>query len=124
MIDPHHEAALVSGGDCFSHWHSTDRVVDHGTLQQLQQLVRETNVTTSPYAVTDSDDILLCGIAATVTLPLAKNGREIEVIQTGTSNVTVNLAGADTIYGSTSVLLNVQGMALRFKAITGGWVLL
>jgi hypothetical protein len=124
MIDPHHEAALVNGGDCFSHWHSTDRVVDHGTLQQLQQLVRETDVTTTPYTVTPSDDILLCGIAATVTLPLAKNGREIEVIQTGTSNVTVNLAGADTIYGSTSVLLNAQGMALRFKAITGGWVLL
>jgi hypothetical protein len=123
MIDPHHEAALVNGGDCFSHWHSTDRVVDHGTLQQLQQLVRETNVSTSPYTVTASDDILLCSAAGSVNFPLAKNGREIEVVMTGTGNVTVNFAGTDTIYGSTSVLLNVQGMALHFKAVSGGWIL-
>ena len=124
MLDTYQEAVLTGGADCFIHWHSSDRVVDHGTLQQLQQIARETSVTTTPYVVTASDDILLCTIASTVTFPLAKNGREIEVVMTGTGNVTVNFSGTDTMYGNTSVLLNAQGMALRFKAITGGWVLL
>ena len=123
-MDQYQEAVLTGGADCFIHWHSADRVLDHGSLQQLQQVARETSVATTPYVVTASDDILLCSVATTVTFPLAKNGREIEVVMSGTGNVTVNFAGTDTVYGSASVLLNVQGMALRFKAITGGWILI
>jgi hypothetical protein len=86
--------------------------------------MRQTIVASATYTVSPTDDILLCSIVTTIIFPIAKNGREIEVVMTGVGDVTVNLAGTDLIYGETSVLLNVQGMALHFKAITGGWILI
>jgi hypothetical protein len=74
------------------------------------------------YTILESDDIIEVSALATVTLPIAKNGREYQVIMTGVGNVTVQLSGTDQIYGNTSVLMNVQGMSLRFKAISGGWI--
>lgn len=123
MIDPRTESELTSGGDCFAHWHSADRVRTHDDVLRLQELLYEHSVS-GTYAITDQDDILLCATGGTLTLPLAKNGREFEVVMTGTTNVTVNLTGTDLIYGAASVLLNAQGMALHFKAVPGGWVLI
>jgi hypothetical protein len=128
MIDPHHEAALVSGGDCFSHWHSTDRVVDHGTLQQLQQLVRETTVDTSPYTITPGDDMLLVDTttgSVTANLPLAKNGRELYFVKLVAGNtMTIQPAGTDTINGAASLAITIRWTAIHLKAIAGGWIIL
>ena len=123
MLDPVQESSLVSGGDNFDHWHSSDRVPTHATLQRLQQLVRQTSVT-GTYTVVDGDDIILCATGATITFPLAKNGREIEVVMTGVIQVIINFTGTDLIYGESSVLLEVQGTALHFKAVAGGWILI
>ena len=123
MLDPVQESSLISGGDNFDHWHSSDRVPTHATLQRLQQLTRQTEVTGS-YTVVDGDDLILCPTGATIAFPLAKNGREIEVVMTGTIQVIITLAGTDLIYGESSVLIEVQSTALRFKAVSGGWILL
>ncbi len=116
--------SLVNGGDCTLHHHSADRYPTHVTLSRLQQLTNQRVISTATYTVASTDDILLIGVVCAVTFPRANNGREIEVVMTGTGNVTVNFAGTDKLYGQTSALLNLQGMALRFKAIVGGWVLL
>lgn len=122
MIDPRIEAELTNGGDCFSHWHSSDRIVDHDDIMRSQELLYQHSVS-GTYSVTDQDDILLCATGATLTLPLAKTGREFIVVMTGTTNVTVNFTGTDLIYGESSVLIEQQGTALHFKATTGGWIL-
>lgn len=121
MIDQFQQNQLLGGGDCQLHWHSIDRVVRHETLEQTQAIMRQRSVS-GTYTITDTDDILLCASGGTLTLPLAKAGREFEVIMTGTTDVTVNLTSPDEIYGETSVLIEEQGTALRFKAVTGGWV--
>lgn len=123
MIEPRIEAELTNGGDCFAHYHSSDRVRTHDDVLRLQELLYEHSVS-GTYAVTEQDDILLCATGGTLTLPLAKTGREFIVVMTGTTNVTVSLTGSDLLYGASSILLNAQGMALHFKAVAGGWVLI
>ena len=123
MLDPVQESSLVSGGDSTDHWHSSDRVPTHATVQRLQQLLKQTTVSGS-YTVVDADDIILCPTGATIVFPRARNGQEIEVVMTGTIQVIINLDGPDLIYGESSVLIEVQGTALHFKAVTGGWILI
>lgn len=128
MISQQQEAELTGGGDCFSHWHSNDRVLDHGSLQQLQQTVRETSVSTTPYAVTDSDDILLvdtAGSSITVNLPRARNGRELYLIKLVAANtMTLQPSGTDTINGAASVAVTIQWTSIKIKAISTGWIVL
>lgn len=116
------EATLLNGGDCFLHWHSSDRVPRQDFLHGLQQVTRERTITAATYSVVDTDDILLCGVSTTITMLPAIDGREIEVVMTGTDPITVNLTTPDLVYGESSVIIEEQGTALRFKAISGGWV--
>jgi len=114
---------LVNGGDCHLHYHQSDRTPRQDTIHGLQ-LVTRTRVVSTSQSILRDDDIVEVSALATVTLPIANNGREFQIVMTGAGNVTVQLSGTDLIYGNTSVLMNVQGMSLRFKAITGGWILI
>lgn len=122
-MDAQQEQKLISAGDCFLHYHSSDRQATHDTLEQLQQL-EIVKTRASPYTATDKDDIILVPGGGTIILPLAKNGGEFQVIMVGSSPVTVELSGTDLIYGETSVILTTKGTALRFKAIIGGWIII
>ena len=109
---------LVNGGDTRLHYHLEDRV----TNAQLQQAERVVNVAAN-YSVTATDDLVNVSTASTITLPLARNGRKIQVTQTTANNITVIPTSPDTICGSTSVVYNVIWTSLDFKAITGGWII-
>lgn len=123
MLDSYQEQQLTGAGDTLLHHHLSDRIPTHDTLVQLEVLATRRTVTTDPYTVTEADDILLCPSGGTLNFPASKNnGREYEVVMTGTDPVTVVLNGSDLVYGSSSVLLSVQGTALRFKAVSGGWI--
>lgn len=123
MLTPQQESTLTSGGDSFDHYHSQDRTVTQRTAHDLQSVLREREVA-GIYAVTDSDDVLLCTAPATISLPKSKNGRELEVVAAATDSVLCLCSGSDRVYGESSVLLTVLGMALHFKAISGGWILI
>jgi len=117
-------SSLTGGGDSFDHYHSSDRTPTHDTLQRLHELDTKRTVSTDPYTVQSSDDILLCQ-GGTVNFPASKgNGREIEVVMMTSTNVLVQLAGTDAVCDETSVLIEEQWTALRFKSITGGWILI
>ena len=122
MLTPQQESTLTSGGDSFDHFHSADRVVTQGTVHDLQSVLREREVSGN-YTVVDSDDIILCMAPSTISLPKAKNGREFEVVAASTSSVLCICYGSDLIYGESSVMFTSVGMALRFKAIISGWIL-
>lgn len=117
--------SLTGGGDCFEHYHSSDRTPTHDTLHRLRELDKKTTVPTDPYTVAQQDDLLLAAMGEMINFPSSKgNGREIEVIMSGTLPVTISLSGSDTVCGETSVLIEEQWTALRFKAVSGGWVLI
>lgn len=123
-LDATQEAELTGLGDCQLHWHAADRRIDHARILEMYS---NTNVVTKSgnYTITERDDYILVNQTATITLPLAKNThREVEIILIAAGKtLTVVPTGTDTVQGATSVVTTVQWTALRFKAITGGWVL-
>ena len=124
-LDPIQESNLVSGGDCFEHWHSSDRSLSHDDVLQYQSLTTVRSVSTD-INVDDRWDYILVDTSSgnrTVTLPLALNGREIEVIKaTAANKVTILPSGADTIIGATGVIIQSRFDAIRLKAVHGtGW---
>lgn len=127
MLTAQQESSLVSGGDCFEHWHSSDRARTHSDLEQLQQLASVVTVT-SDFTVRTGTDFVLADTSLsdlTVTLPRSADGVEMEVVKVATPNIlTIALTGADLIYGQSSVLVYNIATALRFKSITGGWILI
>lgn len=122
QLDDAQLLALTQGGDTLLHYHLSDRVPTHDTLLGLQKAEYVHSVA-GPYTATYNDDLILCS-GGNVTLPAAKNGKIIEVLQTTTSNVTVLPTGSDTVEGTSSVSMLVQWLALTFKAISGGWVII
>jgi hypothetical protein len=112
--------SLVGGGDCFEHYHSTDRVPTHYTLKQLQTLVKVKKISAN-YAVDPTDDIILVDTTSgviTATLPTANNGNEITVIRiAGANNVVVARSGTDTINGATSVTISTSYTPKTYKAM-------
>ena len=126
MLTEQQESNLVSGGDCPDHWHSQDRVLDRSSLLTLQSLARayETN---DSITVTDTMDYVIVDTSAanvTITLPRSHNGREIEVMKNATPNfLKIITTYPDKILGDSEVRVYNYGTALRFKAVTTGWVI-
>ena len=117
--------ALVNGGDCILHYHQLDRVPRQDTLHGLQLVTRVRTVSTSQTLLTSDDIVMVDTGGINVKLLRAINGREFEVVMTAdVAPFTISFSGTDTLYGKTSVMVEVQGTALRFKAITGGWILI
>lgn len=122
---PQQEALMLNGADCPLHFHSQDRIPTHDTLNALEAIAKQVNIAGDTYIATDEDDYILVGQTATITLPVAKNGKEIEVIKTfNGSYIRILPSGTDTILDDTSVIVYVQWTALRFKAIAGGWIII
>lgn len=122
---PQQEALMLNGADCPLHYHSIDRIPTHDTLNALEEIAKQVNVAGDIYFATEDDDYILVGQQCDVTLPVAKNGKEIEVIKTfNGSYIRILPSGTDTIVGDTSVIVYVQWTALRFKAVAGGWIII
>jgi hypothetical protein len=119
---------LVSGGDCFLHWHSSDRQIDHANIVEMQSRIHVREVTTG-YTLNEQDDIVLCdtiGGSITITLPRCFNGKEFQIVKIDPANtVTVTPDGTDTIMGDTSGTLLSNYESWHIKATDGGdWILL
>ena len=122
-MNPQQEQQLLEGGECYLHYHPEDRVPTHDTLNRLQNIANEV-IISGNYVATYNDDHIICDSACTVTLPPTRAGKELEVTQTFVGTVTVLPTGTETLVGATSVLMNVQWMSLRFKSVTGGYILI
>lgn len=123
MLSPEQEQRLTQGGDCPDHYHSTDRLKVHSDIASLQALANVNTPASGSYSVGLADDFILANNAGPFALPKSKNdGREIEIVMTGTATVTINLATGDYFFGESSILLEDTGTAMRLRAISGGWM--
>lgn len=126
-LTPYQEATLTSGGDCFDHWHSTDRALSHDDVLAYQGLTLALEIT-GDHTVDNRGDFLLVDSSAgnvVITLPVANNGREIEVMKNASANyVSIVPAAGELILDSTEVRIFNYGTSLRFKAIPGGWFII
>ena len=90
-------------------------------------LLRTTNVTTTPYTVSATDDILCVNTNAapiTINMPMGTAGRFLKICNTGTSskNVTLTQYGAEKIYGDTTeTIQDGEVFDMHFNSIEGWW---
>ncbi len=125
-LSPQQESALVSGGDCFEHWHSSDRILSHDDVLQYQSLTTVIEVS-ADFTVDDRWDYLLVDTTTgnvNIYLPQALNGREIEVIKAAAAyKLNILPVAGETIIGATGVIIQSKYDALRVKAVQGmGWI--
>jgi hypothetical protein len=121
-VTPEQEAALVNGGDCFSHWHSEDRRPTQDFLHGLQGVAKVAYPSSNfvvdfrvdYYIVTTSAGVVLA------TLPLARGNRVITFLRAGGAyNLRLNPSGTETINGTTHLDLTSQYSPIRLLAIKG-----
>jgi len=121
------ESALTSGGDCFDHWHSADRVLTHDDVANLQSLDNILNVS-SDVSLADQCDLVIVDTSVsnvTLTLPRASNGREVEIMKNAPANyLSIKTVGTDKILGDIELRVYNYGTSLRFKAMQTGWIII
>lgn len=119
MID---DPSLVNGGDCFSHWHSSDRQPTHDFLEGLQTLCRVKEASAN-YEASLNDDynlVTTSGGAVIVILPKARNNRVITFTKVGGGNtLTLTTTSPDTINGGASLVISSNYAPVRLLARQG-----
>lgn len=119
---PDQEMALVSGGDCTSHWHSEDRKPTQALLQGLQNIQKVLSATASYAASLDVDYNLIdttVGVVS-VTLPKARGNRVLVFTRTaGTNNIVLSPQLPDTVNGGTSLVITTSHAPVRLLALAG-----
>jgi len=120
-LDPRSEQELVGGGDTLLHYHLADRATNAG----LQKDAR-VSVFTNDFVARVEDDFLVADTSAgaiDITLPQARNGKEIVVILgSGTYALTVSPLTGDTIMGEAEMIITLAGTTIHLKAIGTDWV--
>lgn len=127
MLTPQQEHALTNSGDCFDHWHSSDRQARYEDLAAYQQLALLT-MAPGDLAIGDKVDFVLADTSTqnvTITLPKAKAGRELSITKVSPSNqLKIQTSGGDKIHGSDGILVYNYGTSLKLKAVPLGWIII
>lgn len=113
---------LVGGGDTLQHYHLADRATNAGLQSALR--IRTAAITGTVLA---EDDVVIADTssgAITLTLPPARNGKEYELVLSGTNTLTITPAAGDTFMGDVNAVVSVNKTALHIKATTQNWIVI
>jgi hypothetical protein len=121
---PIDEASLTGGGDCSAHWHSADRVPTQDFLHGLQAAGGVITVSASTI-LRGTEDLVLVDTTVgdvTLTLPRARNGREVTILKTSALNkLTVQGIDGQLINGRVTQTYYTRWTARTFKAVGNTW---
>ena len=125
MLTPDEEAQLRGNAECFIHFH-TPQPLNQSDGAELQAAATQ-NTVTGNYSLTERDDFILADTTSgniVITLPLAAEGREYEIVKVAVPNrLDVVPTGSNTVLWSTGVSIYNRGTAIRFKATdSGNWI--
>lgn len=124
MINTQQEASLLSGGDCFLHWHSQDRVATHSMLSDLISLEKTQFVVDGGTVVDPEADYVLVDTTAgnaTLTLPQPVIGRKLVLLKTAAGNTATLSSPTGDINGAATLVLTAAYEAAVLKAIAGNY---
>lgn len=133
MISSPHEfsdeqfSQLVGGGECHIHTHPKEQLDFSDRLELM--LAEPFHEVSSNYTMTKGDELLMVDTTAgdvTITLPLAANGREFQVVKKVNANALFIVpTPTNNIIGSTDgVVVYNRFTSLHIKAIPGGYILI
>jgi hypothetical protein len=124
-MTPEQEAALTGGGDCQEHFHLYDQRATQALLQGLHAVASRRTIVSDTVltGIEDFSVIDTSGGNVVITLPIAKQGLEIELLKKFPENmVIVSAQGTDTILNQLSpVTISSGNAAIRFKAFDTDW---
>lgn len=124
-MTPEQEAALTGGGDCQEHFHLYDQRPTQALLQGLHAVASRRTIA-SDTVLTGIEDFSVIDTSAgnvLITLPVAKQGLESELLKKFPENmVIVSAQGTDTVLGQPNpVTISSGNAAIRFKAFDTDW---
>jgi len=124
MLTENQESALTSAGDCFEHWHSSDRIMDYAAHQQLVTMETSAILGAGTFTIDRDIDYVVVDSSlgnVTLTIPSAVYNLSITVVKTSALNtVTVNSISGN-INGAVSYVLSAAYSSAKFKAINGNY---
>ena len=122
MLSEDQERSLTGEGDCFSHWHSSDRTPTHDFLEGLQGTAKVATQNTS-YDVNLSVDYHLLNSASgaiIAQLPKARGNRLITFVRTsGANSITLTAASGETVNGAATLVMSSSYSPVRLLAVAG-----
>lgn len=124
MLSSNQESNLVSGGDCFEHYHSSDRVVTHDDAVALTELEKTQLAINGATVVSKDADYVLVDTAsgnATLTLPHPNGLRRVVVLKTAAANTVTISSPVGTINGVATLVLSAAYAVATLKAIGGNY---
>lgn len=124
MLPTEKEFELISGGDCFSHWHSSDRVRTHDDSVQLDALESYQTVADGTHNVKPGVTYVLVDTSAgstTLYLPNPERKLSVTVIKTSASNTLTVDSTVGNINGASTYSMTAAYAAAKFKAIDGNY---
>jgi len=121
-VTPEQEASLTQGGDCFSHYHSEDRIPTQDFLHGLQMAARVVQKSANFTASLRDDYTLVTTTSGiiTVTLPKANSNRVLVFVRVaGANKFTLVRSGTDTINGAATLDVTTSYSPVRLLALKG-----
>lgn len=124
MLDLLQESNLTSGGDCFEHYHSQDRIPTHEFKLGLDYLETALEVGAGTTTLTGAEDFVLVDStagAATVMLPPPVKRMSVVVMRKVAANTVTIDSPTGTINGAATYALAGAYAVGTFKAINGDY---
>ena len=118
------ESSLVSGGDCFIHWHSSDRVITHDDLTTLIESETYKSVINGTTVIPAGVNYVLADSTAgdsNLTIAAAGLGLAMTVVKLVAGNDVIVTPAAGLINGSASYTMTAAYEVAKFKALGGNY---
>ena len=123
-LTPEQESSLTSAGDCFQHYHSSDRLRTHDESRQLVGLESVEHTGAGAYSVPASADYVMVDTSlgsATITLPPPSKLMSVTILRTSGANLATIKSPTGLVNGAlTFALAGAYGFA-KFKAFNGNY---
>ena len=117
-------AQLIGGGECYIHTHPKEQLNFSDRLELMA--AQPINTITGDYTLSRADELVLVDTSAatvTITVPLAENGREFQIVKYADQNaLNIDATAPDKILASDRVIVYNRFTSLHLKAVPGGYI--
>ena len=124
MLTPEQESSLVSQGDCYEHYHSSDRLITSEDCITLNAIERSASFVKGTHSIPSDAAYVLANSGSgnvNLTLPNPSKKLSVTVIKTSVSNSVIISSPSGAINGVASYTLTSAFQTAKFKAIDGNY---
>ena len=124
MLTPEQESSLVSQGDCYEHYHSSDRLITSEDGITLNAIERSASFVNGTHSIPSDVAYVLANSGSgnvNLTLPNPSKKLSVTVIKTVAGNSVIISTPSGTINGVASYTLTSAIQTAKFKAIDGNY---